>query len=423
MPLRTENPHSLDNDETCPLIWPRAIIHMDMNAFFASVEQRDFPELRGQPVAVTNGEIGTCIITSSYEARAHGIRTGMRLKQARQLCPNLIQRPARPEVYARVSTTIMQALQDISPDMEVFSVDEAFLDVAPCQRLHGSPPRMGRMTKQRVLEVSGLICSVGVAGDKTTAKFAAKLQKPDGLTVIPPWEARRRLQHEPATSLCGIAEGIGSFLAQHGAHTCGEVGQLPVSVLARRFGNIGRRIWLMCQGADPDKVHLEIPAAKSIGHGKVVPPDTRDKQVLLTYLLHMSEKVAARLRRHQLEALHYFIGLRSRDGWVGNKLRLAMAGNDSKPLFQLCRFVLDNLWHGEGIHQVQITALDPRPCHRQIELFDGFDEEHARLNRIMDDINRRYGEFTLAPARLLKRSSMPNVIAPAWKPSGHRQTI
>jgi DNA polymerase-4 len=410
-------------DDRCPVTWPRAIVHVDMNAFFAAVEQRDFPRLRGKPVAVTNGEAGTCIITCSYEARAFGIHTGMRLHQARQRCPDLIQRPARPDAYAAVSTAIMQALKDVSPDMEVFSVDEAFLDVSHCQRLHGTPPRMGRMAKHRVWEASGLLCSVGVAGDKTTAKFAAKLQKPDGLTVIPPWQAQQRLEDEPVTALCGIAEGIGSFLAQHGARTCGDVGRLPVSVLGRRFGNIGRRIWLMCQGRDPDKVHQDVPAPKSIGHGKVVPPNTRDRQVLLTYLLHMSEKVAARLRRHDMEAQHYFIGLRCRDGWIGDKLRLTLADNDSAPLFQLCRFVLDNLWQGQGIHQVQVTALDPRPCHNQLELFDGIDEEHAQLNRVMDDINQRYGEFALAPARLLERSSMPNVIAPAWKPYGHRQTI
>ena len=109
----------------CPVIWPRAILHLDMNAFFASVEQRDFPELRGRPIAVTNGMLGSCIITCSYEARTFGIQTGMRLKQAREKCPALIQRSARPEVYAGVSTAIMQALLAVMPDLEVYSVDEA----------------------------------------------------------------------------------------------------------------------------------------------------------------------------------------------------------------------------------------------------------------------------------------------------------
>lgn len=406
-----------------PLIWPRAVIHVDMNAFFAAVEQRDFPELCGRPVAVTNGLTGTCIITCSYEARAFGIKTGMRLKEARKKCPPLIQRPARPEAYAAASTAVMRALEDITPDVEVFSVDEAFLDVTACQRLHGTPARMGRMVKRRVREACGLLCSVGVAGDKTTAKFAAKLDKPDGLTVIPPWEARERLNDVPVTALCGIADGIGGFLAQHNAFTCGHVARLPVSVLARRFGNLGRRIWLMCQGEDPDTVHLDVAPPKSMGHGKVVPPNTRDRELLLTYLLHMSEKLGARLRRHGFTAKYYFIGLRTRDGWVGDKLRLTAPGDDGGAIFQLCRFVMENLWHGEGVHQVQVTALDPQPGRRQMELFGRHDETQDQVNAVMDQVNRRYGEFALAPATLLKRSDMPNVIAPAWKPHGHRQTL
>ena len=118
--------------------WPRAILHVDMNAFFASIEQRDFPELHGRPVGITNGAAGTTLITCSYEARAHGVHTGMKIYEARRLCPEIVQRPARPQVYAAVSTRIMRALTDVSPDVEVFSVDEAFLDVTHCQRLHGN---------------------------------------------------------------------------------------------------------------------------------------------------------------------------------------------------------------------------------------------------------------------------------------------
>ena len=129
--------------------WERAIILVDMNAFFASIEQLDRPEWRGRPLAVTNGLTGTCIITCSYEARAYGIKTGMRLKEGRKLCPDLIQCPARPQRYATVSSNIMQALQDITPDIEVFSVDEAFLDVTHCQRLLGPPERIAWLANLR----------------------------------------------------------------------------------------------------------------------------------------------------------------------------------------------------------------------------------------------------------------------------------
>jgi len=416
-------PHPDPTSDHCPIIWPRAIVLVDMNAFFASIEQRDRPEWRGRPLAITNGNQGTCIITCSYEARAYGIKTGMRLKEARRLCPDLIQCPAHPQRYAETSAAIMEALLDITPDIEIFSVDEAFLDVTRCQRLLGTPPYIAQLTKQSVFAASGVLCSAGVSGDKTTAKFAAKLDKPNGLTVIPPWEAAQRLHDVPVTGLCGIAEGIGRFLAAHGVHTCGEVKRLPISVLARRFGNPGRRIWYMCQGQDPDKLQQDIPAPKSIGHGKVVPPDTRDRDVLLTYLMHMSEKVGARLRRHRLEALTFHIGLRTADGWMGDRLRCALPTSDGREIMGLCRTVINEIWNGQGIHQVQVTALDPVDNGKQLELFDAMDDAQQEVNVVMDSVNRRYGEFCIAPARLLNRSSMPNVIAPAWKPSGHRQTI
>ena len=165
------------------------IILVDMNAFFASVEQVDHPKLRKKPIAVTNGVVGSTIITSSYEARACGVKTGMRLIEARQLCPDLIRVPARPERYAEVSTNIMHSLIAVSPDVEVFSVDEAFIDVTGCQHAWDSAEEIGLKVKQCVNEASSVQCSVGISGDKTTAKYAAKLNKPDGLTIILPWEA------------------------------------------------------------------------------------------------------------------------------------------------------------------------------------------------------------------------------------------
>ncbi len=409
--------------DACPVHWPRAIILLDMNAFFAAIEQRDNPAWRGRPLAITNGAQGTCVITCSYEARAWGVKTGMRLREARRLCPELIQCPARPYRYAAVSTAIMQALTAITPDVEVFSVDEAFLDVTRCQRLHGTPVRMARRAQRLVHETSGLLCSVGVSGDKTTAKYAAKLDKPNGFTVIPPWEARDRLRDVPVTELCGVNRGIGRFLAEHGVHTCGDMARLPISVLARRFGNPGRRIWYMAQGADPEKLQLGVAAPKSVGHGKVVPPGTRDCQTLLVYLEHMAEKVAARLRRHRLQASHFFIGLRLPAGWLGDKPRTSLPTDDSAQIMALCRHFLSTVWRGEPVAQIQVTALNPRPANTQLDLFQYADERRQRVNAAQDAVNERYGEFTLAPARLLNRSSMPNVISPAWKPSGHRKTV
>ena len=157
--------------------WSRAIILVDMNAFFASVEQHDKPEWRGRPVAITNGLQGTCIITCSYEARAMGVKTGMRLKEAYEKCPTLIQCPAHPERYAKVSTLIMESLYSITPDVEIFSVDEAFLDVTHCQNLLGEPEVIARLVKEAVYNASSILCSVGMSGDKNNSKACGQTKQ------------------------------------------------------------------------------------------------------------------------------------------------------------------------------------------------------------------------------------------------------
>ncbi|HIP68348.1 MAG TPA: DNA polymerase IV [Chromatiales bacterium] len=404
--------------------WQRAIILVDMNAFFASIEQMDRPEWQGRAVGVTNGKRGTCVITCSYEARAWGVKTGMRLKEARKLCPDFIQAPARPERYAQVSRQIMEALTEITPEVEVFSVDEAFLDVTHCQSLWGHPETMAQMVKQKVYEASGgVLCSIGVSGDKTTAKYAAKLNKPNGLTVIPPWEAKARLADAPVTALCGIARGIGRFLAERGVITCGDMEKLPISVLARRFGNPGRRIWYMAQGLDPEPVITTVAPPKSVGPGKVMPPATKDENIILTFLLHMCAKVGARLRKYNLQARHFFFGLRTQEGWLAAKPRLSKPSSDTQEIYRLGEATIRAVWKGEGVHQIQVTALDPQPANRQPDFFINSDPKRDEMYQAVDRINERFGELALAPARLLNRSDMPNVISPAWKPDGHRQTI
>ncbi len=428
--------------------WPRAIIHVDMNAFFASVEQRDFPELRGRPIGVTNGTTGTTLITCSYEARAFGVKTGMRLYEARRLCPGIVQRPARPRVYAGVSTRIMRALVDLSPDIEVFSVDEAFIDVTRCQRLHGSPQHMAQMARALVHRASdGLPCSIGVAGTKLSAKVASELKKPNGLTVVPPGETRAWLRHIPMQKICGIGPHIAEFLARLGARTCGDVAALPLNVLARRYGVVGKRLWLACQGLDTDPVVTEVGPPKSVGHGKVLPPRTTARRTIETYLRHMSEKVAARLRRYGLQTGRLYVGLRYREGGAEMVFEVPYGPPDGKRFFECARRLLDEQfmtrrtersevglhhWQGQAVTQVQITATHIKDTNGQLDLFPadaaGSPGDSAELRRVrravaIDRINARFGEFTLAPAELLARSAMPNVIAPAWRPDGHRQHI
>ncbi len=405
--------------------WPRMIALVDMNAFFASLEQLDNLFLRARPVAVTNGDRGTCCITCSYEAREFGVKTAMHMRQARALCPGIIQVPSRPERYAEVSGRIMRALEDISPEIEIFSVDEAFLDLTDCQSYYRyDPKRIGHLIKQKVFKASGgLLCSVGISGDKTTAKWAAKQMKPNGLTIIEPWRSAEVLSTVPVTDLCGIKKGIGGYLAQRGVHVCGDMKNLPISELSRRFGNLGRRIWHMAQGQDPDELHQEVKDPKTIGHGKVIPPNTRDLATLSIYLMHMAMKVGRRLRKYEFQAQQFSIGLMAAEGWIGAKYKTTFPCDDGFLIYELCRDFLEKHWSGQGMYQVHIRALDPKPKSMQNDLFFERDEKRERLNAAIDKINQKYGEFTVCPAPLINRSDMPNVIAPSWKPFGHRETI
>jgi len=402
-------------------MWPRCIALSDQNCFFAAIEQRDFPELRSQPVCVTNGMVGTTIITSSYEARAFGIKTGMRIQEARKLCPHLIQRPTRPKIYAEVSTAIMDALALYVTDrIEVFSVDEAFLDLTSSQQLLGTPEQMGALIKKTVYDASGLHCSVGISTDKTTAKYAAKLKKPNGLTIIPPDKVQSTMQHVQVDQLCGINKGVKGFLNARGVYTCGDMKNIPISVLAERFGNVGRRIWLMAQGLDPDPVKTSINAPKSIGHGKVLPPKTNDKRKLFTFYQHMSERVAARLRKHNMVSNRYFIGWQSYDDSFGTTEN-THATNDGKLIFDLCKKILDTQWNGQSIFSIQVTAIEPFSDIGQTDLFTI--PENKALNKTIDAINGKFGKNVVRKGLMIDDLETPDVISPAWKPSGHRQTI
>ena len=275
-------------------------------------------------------------------------------------------------------------------------------------------------------EATGLSCSIGVAPNKLLAKIASELDKPDGLTVIPPGEARARLADLPMEKLCGRGPSTAEFLSRHGARTCGDVARLPMTVLARRYGVRGKYLWLACQGLDTEPVVTDIAPPQSVGHGKVLPPHTASVHVVETYLRHMCEKVAARLRRYDMQAGQLYVGLRLgilHNEGIGQLFILPYGLPDGGSMFELARKFLAYRWRGEAVTHVQVTAAQLRPASGQLDLFSTGDVRTANRFSAVDRINTRYGEFTVAPAILLERSTMPNVIAPAWRPEGHRQHI
>lgn len=396
--------------------WPRIIVHMDMDAFFAQIEQRDFKQLRGQPVCVTNGEQGSCIITRSYEARKFGVKTGMRLREAKRLCPQLIQRPSRPDVYAKVSTRIMQLLYTVTPDIQIFSVDEAFLDLSNCRYLYDEAQQVGACIQRLIWDGLELTCSVGISGDKTTAKVASKRNKPNGVYVITPEQTKSALAPLKVSELCGIGPRTTEFLAQHGVYYCYQMEQLPVSVLAQRFGHLGRRIWKMCLGEDPDLVSEKKVQPKSIGHGKVLPPNTASKQLILSYLCHMAEKVAYRLRTHESVAQKYYLGIKLKTDWLGSIHKTMQPTDNGVVIYRLAKLLVEQSWQGEGVYQCQITALDPQHGSGQSDLFAMQNDKQTDINAVMDAINHKFSGCGLVRTPCLRKLHSPDVISPAWRP-------
>ncbi len=401
----------------------KIFIHVDMNAFFASIEQRDFPELMGMPVAVTNGKYGSCIITSSYEARAFGIKTGMRFREGIKICPHLVQRPSRPTVYAATSTNIMSMLETISPDIQIYSVDEAFLEVTNCMRIYRNINEIVYKIKDLIYTSENLKCSIGVSYSKSLAKFASKYKKPDGITFITRKNFHEYLDDTSVNKLCGVSKGISKFLNYHGVYKCSDMKKIPISILSNRFGNIGKKIWLMANGNDFEGLTLDPLHPKSLGHGKVLKPNTKDRYLIQKTFLKMSVKLSKRLRSSGYESNKFLIGIKIRAGWIEKKIKLQYATYDQFIIFNLCKTYIGMLDDNIGIYQIQVTAVNPIKKNTQADLFNQETNQNNYL-AAMDRINNKFGENAITPARLKSEDhDSPDVIAPAWRPNGYRKSV
>ena len=404
--------------------WKKIIIHVDMNAFFASIEQRDNIELRGKPIAVTNGKHGSCVITCSYEARAFGVKTGMKFSEAKLMCPPLIRKASNPKKYALVSSHIMETLNDISPDIEIFSVDEAFIDISHCAKIYDSPIEVACLIKDKIFENVSLPCSIGISSNKSMAKFAAKLKKPDGITLIEPSKSHLFLDDCLVTELCGVSKGIQKFLNKHNVFFCKDMKRIPISILGNQYGNIGRKIWLMAQGLDYDMLKLDNKPPKSFGHGKVTIPGLKDKYLVKKVFRHMCEKVAKRMRINKFESNKFLIGYKTWNGWNVKKFRLHRFTNNGFDIYRLAENLIYEVDFKTGINQVQVTAINPKPVNLQTDIFASTEISHKhQIDSAVDEINLKYLDTIIGPARLLGEASSPDVISPSWRPKGWKRSV
>ena len=271
------------------------ILHVDMDAFYASVEVRDQPELAGKPVIV--GAVGGrgVVLSATYEARAYGVRSAMPVSRAQRLCPHAVFVAPRHGVYGAVSKEIMALFRGVTPEVEPLSLDEAFLDVGGAIRRLGPPTAIARRIRASVRGQYGLTCSVGVATTKFVAKLASTLSKPDGLLVVPAAEVLGFLHPLPVSALWGVGERTGDVLARFGLRTVGDIACTPVDTLQRELGAAaGAHLSALARGRDPRPVQ-QVPD-KSIGAEETFATDVADPVVIRRELLRLSERTAQGLR-------------------------------------------------------------------------------------------------------------------------------
>ena len=405
----------------------RIIMHIDMNAFFASVEQQNNPELRGKPIAVIGSAKRTIITTSSYEARAFGVKTGMNTWQAKQKCPQLIFVIGDNRKYTWTSSQIVKLMMQFTPLVEVFSIDEAFLDLTGSMGLFGSADRIAHLLKAEIKHHFGITCSIGIAPNKLLAKLASEMQKPDGLTVIRPEEVSQVLDRVPAKDLCGIGRKTERQLDLYGIKTCGDLGRFPVNILRKKFGIIGERLHQMGLGIDDSPV---IPAedadeVKSVGHSMTLERDIEDRKEILKFLLQLSEMVGRRARRYNVWGKTVTLSIRYADfdTWVGKQETLPQYINLSEDIYRAAVAILDTLVLMQPVRLLGVRLSNLRYESNQLPLFPE-ERKKAQLVEAMDEVNDRYGNFSVTFGSLLDgekaKEKGSHVISPAWRPDGIR---
>ena len=311
---KTRNPQPATRN---PQPATRMILHIDMDAFYASVEQLDNPWLRGKCVMVGGTSNRGVVMASSYEARKFGVRSAMPIFQAKQRCPDGIFIPPRMKRYKEVSKKVMAILGNFSPQVQVVSIDEAYLDVSGGQRLHGDPAKAALKIKQEIKKTLQLTCSVGVAPGKFLAKVASDMNKPDGLTIIRPQDVHSFIETLPIQKVPGVGEKSFRQLESMGIKTLGDIQKLPEQMLLNRLGKSGHRLLELSSGVDCSVVTPHAPH-KSVSTECTLGEDTRDKVLLNKYLLKQAEEVAKQLRKADVKARTITPEVKTRRFYPGN---------------------------------------------------------------------------------------------------------
>ena len=373
----------------------RSILHVDMDAFYASVEIRDNPSLGGLPVVVGGDpEKRGVIAAASYAARKFGIHSAMPSITAVQLCPDLVFVPARHDLYAVVSQQIRGIFERYTPLVEPLALDEAFLDVTSSERLWGGGEHIGRLIKSNISTELGLTASVGVATNKFVAKLASDLDKPDGLVVIALDQIQSVLDPLPVTRIWGVGKAGGRQLEALGITTIRHLREQSASSLEKRFGAWGQHVWRLANGLD-DRAVITDGEAKSISHETTFDQDIVEPEALTEVLLDLTEQVAARLRRHQRYAHTVQVKIRYGNFHTLTRAHTLRSGtNITREIWHTARTLLHRVLHEKPgpIRLLGITVTGLGDAHReQADLFEPDRGKQRELDGVADSINQRFG--------------------------------
>lgn len=381
------------------------ILHVDMDAFYASVEELDRPELAGRPVIVAGSvESRGVVSAANYEARRFGVHSAMPTATARRLCPQGVFLPVRMDRYEGVSRQIREIFHRYTPLVEPLSFDEAFLDVSGSEGLFGSAEQIGRRIKRDIREELKLVASVGVAPNKFLAKIASDLEKPDGFVVVAADRVQEFLDPLPVTRIWGVGEATRRVLAQLGIRSIAQLRAAPPALMRERFGVMGEQLWQLAHGIDSRPV-VPDHEAKSISHETTFAADVADREMLQAVLLQLTEQVARRLRRHGLTARTVHIKVRFGDfSTITRNQTLAEPTDLTEVLWRTAAEMLANrLPKNQQRKPVRllgmgISGLDDSG-ETQGLLFDREERrQQGQVDAVTDEILQRFGKGAIGRA-------------------------
>jgi len=389
----------------------RRILHVDLNAFYASVEQAKNESLKGKAIAVAGDKDkrNGIILTASYEARKFGIRTGMTIQEARNLCPNIIFIKPHFKDYMDYSNRVMDILRDYTPDVEVFSIDEAWLDVTGCERLFGDAKKIANTIRERIKRELKITASIGVSYCKLMAKMASDLKKPDATTVIEPEDIKEKIWPLPVEDLFGVGRRMKRKLNNIGIFTIGDLANMPMSVIEDKFGKVGRYLWKFANGIDDSKVNPNSRQIKGIGNSITTPRNVVNMEEASEVLMALSESVGKRLREHGLEGSIIEIIIRYSDfTTIIRQRKLRFFTDITYEIYKSSMKLFNETWDGRPLRLLGVRITGLRRCDdfKQISIFDDDKKiKYEKIDKCIDLIREKYGYNSVIRAKLLTNES------------------